>query len=234
MEPIKDLELTATIPAEMVESQQQLIEWCGRKISSESIQAEELRQSVDHAKQMKWKVGPLKTQYERAVKRVAYYEKIKGALEAGYYIVPNFPIEMFAVRTKKADPAKKFSTTWWGSKEQSAQELPQGEGEYQNPFPIVARESTSDSLGKTHSNSYAEEWDELEFPVSMAKPEIMQVSSNAMRKKIFDRIGVMPPVRRRRKNDDPVIVGQIFHKEGPLRERLVSFMIAWHLNTNVI
>lgn len=232
--PVKDIELTAMLPSEMVDSQKQLISWCERKIIAEGLQVEELRQAVEHAKKMKWKVGPLKGQYERAVKRVSYYEKIKGALEQGYYIVPNFPIEVFAVRTKKADPSKKYSTTWWGSKEQSAQELPEGSGEYQNPFPLVTREQKTGSDGKKYSKSYAEGWDELEFPVTMAKPEIMEASSNAMRKKIFDRIGVMPPVRRRRRNEDPVIVGQIFHKEGPQRERIVSFMIAWHLNTNVL
>jgi hypothetical protein len=64
----------------------------------------------------------------------------------------------------------------------------------------------------------------------MAKPEIMNATAAAMRMKIFDQIGVMPHTR---KKEDPVIIGQIIRKVG-YTKHTVSFMIAWHLNTNVI
>jgi len=64
----------------------------------------------------------------------------------------------------------------------------------------------------------------------MCKPQIMEATSRAMALKIFDRFGVFPPTQ----DDDPVILGQIVHKAGQYRTKIVSFLIAWHLNTNVL
>ena len=235
MEEIKDLELTATIPSEMVASQQQLIAWCEKKIAVCSAEVQELGEAVDHAKKSKWKAGPLQTQHGKAIRRVQYYEKIKGALEAGYYIVPNFPIEMFAIRkgANRKPTGKERSGSRWslGSHRQGFQELPAGEGVYRNPFPLVITEEKKKADGGTFYESYPAEWDQLEFPINMAKPQIMSVTQTALALKVFDRVGVMPSVRK--KKEDPVIIGQIVHKNGP-SEKVVSFMIAWHLNTNVL
>ena len=198
---VQDIELTALLPSEMVESQKQLIDWCVRKIANEQMQANELQEAYEHAKRMKWKSGPLQRQANLAVKRVEYYGKVKGALEAGYYIVPNFPIEIFAIRTDRKKPLKMFSTSQWGKRrEQEAKELPLGEGEYKNPFPLVQQENETID-GKNYYQSWAEEWDQFEFPINMAKPQIMDVTNVSMQRKIFDRIGVMPPIRRRKKNE---------------------------------
>ena len=59
---VQDIELTALLPSEMVESQKQLIDWCVRKIANEQMQANELRGGVRRTsicKRMKWKSGPL-------------------------------------------------------------------------------------------------------------------------------------------------------------------------------
>lgn len=230
MEDVKDLELTATVPSEMVASQQQLISWCEKKIISATIEAQELGESVEHAKKNKWKSGTLQIHHNRAIKRVEYYEKIKSALLQGYYIVPNFPIEMFAIRRQHNRKPKGWSGSQWASHQQKSQELPQGEGAYRNPFPLVMRESTKQLDGSYKNESYPTEWDDLEFPINMAKPQIMSVTQMALALKVFDRVGVMPSVR---KKEDPVIIGQIVNKNG-YNEKVVSFMIAWHLNTNVL
>ena len=231
MEEIKDLELTATIPSEMVASQQQLISWCDKKIVACRAESNELGEAVEHAKKNKWKSGTLQTQHQRAVKRVEYYEKIKAALEMGYYIVPNFPIEMFAIRKQYNRKPKGYSSSQWDSHQQKQAELPAGEGEYKNPYPLVMREREQLADGKYHTASYPTEWDQFEFPINMAKPQIMSVTQTALALKVFDRVGVMPSVRK--KKEDPVIIGQIVHKQ-PGSEKVVSFMIAWHLNTNVL
>lgn len=232
MEEVKDLELTAVIPSEMVASQQQLIAWCEKKIVATREESEELGEAVDHAKKNKWKSGTLQTQHNRSVKRVEYYEKIKLALEAGFYIVPNFPIEMFAIRKQHNRKPKGYSASQWGSHQQNQAELPAGEGEYKNPYPLVVREREQLADGKIHTASYPTDWDDLEFPLNMAKPQIMSVTQTALAIKIFDRVGVMPSVRK--KKEDPVIIGQIVHKGAGRSEKIVSFMIAWHLNTNVL
>lgn len=232
MLPIKNIQLTATIPSEMVAAQQQLITWCESKILSINAEAKELYDAVEHAKRSKWKHSTLANQYNRSIRRLTFYQKMKAALLEGYYIVPNFPIQMFAIRTTKQCP-KGHSWNYWGIHEQDAQALKINEGEYKNPRPLVDRISelrhTTTNTVTRKSESYPVGWDDLEFPITMAKPEIMQATSRAMALKVFDQIGVFPPT----KNDDPVILGQIILKEG-YRSKTISFMIAWHLNTNVL
>ncbi len=213
----------------MVVAQRQLIAWCEKKIEVVRLETDELQAAAEHAKKMKWKSGTLESQYRKSVKLVEYYEKIKAALLAGYYIVPNFPIEIFAIRKKYGRRPKGHSTQYWGSHQQDAMELPAGEGEYKNPVPIVERiASTTDNKAE----SYPTDWDEMVFPITMSKAPIMEATSTAMGLKVFDQIGVMPATRR--KKEDPVIIGQIFHKSGAYTSKTVSFMIAWHLNTNML
>lgn len=226
----QDIELTATIPIEMINAQQQLIVWCDGKLKALRFESAELNGATEHAKKMKWKFSTLQSQYNKSVKRIQYYEKIKAALLEGYYIIPNFPIDMFAIRTTRTHPSTdKFSKSYWATHRQDAQELLIDNGEYKNPLPVISRVNHKTADGKDDSYSYPTNFDDFEFPVTMARPRIMEATTQAMALKIFDRIGIMP----QRKDKDPVIIGQVIHKSGN-GERLVSFMIAWHLNTKVL
>jgi hypothetical protein len=225
----KDIELTALHPIEMVNAQQELITWCDGKITWLKKEAEPLYEAAEYARKMQWKHLPLQRQHHRMIKQIDYYKKIKAALMEGYYIIPNFPIELFAIRSK----GKLLAMTTddhWGSKEQRADMLPEGEGEYKNPQPIIER-SSYQSGNETKRYSQAIGWDEFEFPLVMAKPEIMKATNKAMQKKIFDAIGIMPDQRKR---EDPLIIGQVCLKFPGQNAKIVSFMIAWHLNTNML
>lgn len=227
---VNDIELTATIPLEMINSQQQLITWCDVKLKALGFEWDELREATEHAKKMKWKSSALQSQLNKAIKRYQYYEKIKFALLEGYYIIPNFPIDMFAIRTTRVNPSQDtYRRSFWANHEQSAQELSIDNGEYKNPFPLVKRIDRKDGQGKDDSYSYPTDFDDFEFPITMARPKIMEATSHAMALKIFDRIGIMP----QRKDKDPVIIGQVIHKSG-YNTKTASFMIAWHLNTKVL
>jgi hypothetical protein len=105
-----------------------------------------------------------------------------------------------------------------------------GEGEYRNPFPLIETDTWTNGEGKKETSRTATDWDELEFPVTMAKPLIMEATSRAMALQIFDEIGIFPPTKK----EDPVIIGRIHLKKSRYNDRTISFMIAWHLNTNVI
>lgn len=228
-----DIELTALVPIEMVNAQQQLITWCDSKLMYLKNESNDLLGAYEHAKKAKWKSGTLYSQYNKSLKKISYYEKVKAALLEGYYIVPNFPIQMFAIKTK-SKIVKGHSWSYWdGNFSQSAQELNIGSGEYKNPVPIIERHSSiwdkEKAMETKKAESFPVDWDEMEFPITMAKPKIMEATSRAMALKIFDRIGIMPATR----NDDPVIIGQIFRKNGYI-EKTVSFMIAWHLDTNIL
>lgn len=228
---LNDLQLTATLPHEMVNAQQQLITWVDSKLILLRVETKELELATAHAKKMKWKYSVLHNQHSRSIKRVSYYEKIKSALIEGYYIVPNFPIQMFAIRTNKQRPLRVFSTRRFDNRTQEAMELPETIGEYKNPVAIQYEITQNLSEGKTLTQYWNEKWDDIDFPITMAKPEIMEATSHAMGLKVFDRIGIMPSIKRK---EDPVIIGQIISKTNAYSEKIVSFMIAWHLNTNVL
>lgn len=123
-----------------------------------------------------------------------------------------------------------FTSSHWGDKQQAAMQLPEGKGKYENPFPVVERWTDEYQDGKKELYSQATEWGEMEFPVSMIKPEIIEATNRAMALKLFDQFGVCPKTR----NEDPIIVGQIVNKGTGYRNKIISFMIAWHFDTKVL
>lgn len=235
------LELTATTPAEMQQAQVALIDWCERKIATLKHDATELAQNVEIAVKNKWKSSTLKRHAEMASKRVTFYEKIKAALEAGYCIVPPFPVTVFAIRTNRDKPLRKLYVGTWehgGNHSQCAQLLPAGEGDYKDPTPFVQtlKDHDKDSSGKitkTTHTVWASGFDEVDFPINMAKPNIMEATSRAMALKVFDELGVLPDPHPKK---DPLIVGRIIdpRRAAGFRRKAISFIIAWHLNTRDI
>jgi len=234
-----ELEVSATTPLEMSQAQDSLIAWCERKVASMKHEAAELAENLAIAIKNKWKTDTLRRHSALATKRVTFYEKIKSALEAGYCIVPNFPVTLFAIRTDKTKPAAMFTCTeHYGkphySKTQEAKLLAAGEGEYQNPDPVV-EEVHTDSVTDERKNtkqvwtSQAVGWDEIGFPINMAKPKLMLATERAMAEKIFDELGILPDPRPKK---DPMILGRIIDPTptgyGP--SRVITFVIAWHLN----
>lgn len=232
----QDIEVTATQPGEMLPAQHQLIDWCKRKCAALEAEKKELDDAYDHAVKQKWKSSVLKAHALRIGKRITYYGKIGAALEAGYCIVPNFPVSLFAIRTDRDKP-KKFLTTyrWRNTHEQEAGSLPVGDGEYKNPSPVVferpvtVKENGVDVQKKEY---WAEDFEAVDFPIQMAKPRIMEATTRAMALNIFDEFGILPSAR----NKDPLIVGRVkLHgafKSG--EDGRVTFIVAWHLNTNVL
>src|SRR5207247_1513516 len=110
------------------------------------------------------------------------------------------PIQLFAIRTQKIKPTEKRSSSRLDNRTLDAQELPATVGEYQNPRAIQYEKTYSIGDGKTATDFWNYKWDDIDFPVTMAKPQIMQATSRAMALKIFDQIGVFPETVK----DDPV------------------------------
>lgn len=231
-----NLELTAALPREMAQCQEALIGWCQQKIRTIREEINDLTAAVDSAIKHKWAVSALKRQLDKAKKRIIYYGKVMTALKAGYCIVPNFPITGFAIRTNRSIPSGNAVESWWARFEQHPTVLPEGQGEYKNPLPLVQRDKNTevDAAGKTKTKniSYPVGWTpEMEFPISMAKPQIIEATSAALKLHVFDALGICPPERRR----DPMIIGAIYDGSAPrLADKRVSFLIAWHLDTQVL
>jgi len=227
--------LTALEPGDMATCQEAMILWVTRKILEVSADAEELRMAYEHAKAKKWKTSTLQAHALKQEKRLEFYQKMKAALEHGYVIVPNFPITAFAIRTSRNSPLRMVtSSNWVLNKDQKAQALPAGQGEYQNPFPEVRshRVRSDENPEKTLVESWAAGWKDLDFPVNMARPQVMEAATNAMALKIFDQLGILPSPY---KKQDPIIVGQLIDPRGTkYNPRVVTFMIAWHLDTRTL
>lgn len=227
--------VTAQHPAHMQVCNEKLIDWCTKKASELEEDANELQAAHDHAKKNKWKTGPLKRQANISRKRVQFYLKIKSALEAGYCIVPNFPVELFAVRTKRNRPLR-METKYDSDHEQKMETNPEGEGEWVSDVPIQYErtEYGTDKEGKSTEKPiyFAGEHDEVDFPLTMAKPQIMEATTTAMRNKIFDGLGILPGQQRGRRGD-PMICGMIKDPRSQgWQQRQVMFVVAWHLNTD--
>ena len=234
-----ELQVSATTPMEMAQAQSSLIGWCEKKIAAMRRDAAELSEALAHAIRSKWKISTLKRHAELAAKRVTFYEKLKAALDAGYCIVPNFPITLFAIRTERETPLRKVYVGNYSKPavhfQQDPQLLPAGEGEYKDPNPLVhsEHETTKDNDGASVTKYFEEAtgWTEaLEFPIQMAKPQIMEVTSRAMALKVFDQFGVLLPQAAKA---DPLIIGEIIdpRPQGYNFKKRVAFIIAWHLDT---
>jgi len=235
-----DFTVIATTPAAMVEAQKSLIVWADRKIEAVKLESKEAIEQLAIAVERKWKTDAWRRQVAKYEHRVEFYQKIKAALEAGYYIVPPFPIDVFAIRTNKAVPKAMDTTNQWGNRhEQEAQVLAIGEGKYVSPDPVVESESyqetDKDGKSKAVTHDFATEFTDVDFPFKLARSEIRDATQAAMALGIFDRMGVLPRTR----SPDPLVCGQIIVPNQPSYYRgdslkAVTFFVAWWLDTKTL
>lgn len=227
-----DIEVIAETPQEMKESNNALIAWCEQKIKAMRIDFIELEAAYKAAVARKWKSSVLKRHAALAKKRMQFYHKIQAALVQGFYIVPNFPVHVFALRTKKDAPLRVLT--------QQTEHLDQSEGDYVSPFPIVETiglpSTTPSGTAITEWKTWASKWQEIDFPLCMARPRIMEAVGRAMEMKLFDDLGVLSSAPDRRRGcGDPIIVARILDpRSTSYNKRFVSFIIAWSLDTSTI
>lgn len=238
--------LSATNVSEVKSTMGLLKKWCILKVLELKAEVKELTEEVKIAKKNKWRTAPLKRQHKRAVARLNYYEKFKAAVNAGYHPVPNIPgATVIAIRTSKKHP-KGYEITKWKDHwdlEQRTERLPKGEGEYVDPFP-VAVETTfppfKDDLGIViqRYGYTAHEFRAPEFPMALAKSNIMEATGDAMARKIFDRIALVqggPSGKASTRRADPLVVGVLVDPRSlPGYEKSVSFIIGWCLNLEIM
>ena len=225
--------LVASTPTEMQLSQNALISWMDKKIERQLALTAELEENLAIARKNKWRTKTLERHARIAGKKVEFYRKIKMALEAGYHIIPSMPFDFFAIRTDRSKPLPKGTTTKWDSHQQQAQTLAAGEGGYVSDVPFKA--ITDEKTEKNHKGEIvtrdwweATEWDDVEFPFQLAKPQILEATGRAMALKIFDRIGVLPS----RPKKDPIVAGEILDPSSP--NGGVTFLITWFLDVDSI
>lgn len=227
---VPDTTLVAVTPTELIPAQRQLIGWCQAKIHALGSELREQRQNLRQAKTMKWKHSGWVNAVSKTKKRMIYYTKIRLAAEHGYLVVPNFDVDVIAVRVKRQEPNY--------DRDQNVAEcevLAPGQGRYVDNKVIGYQDS--EEYTDSQNQQRWRDWfvatdfnDDIDFPVSLVKPAIMQATERAMALNLFDRIGIV----QKGKRSDPIIVGQIvdpFERYRRFNPKCVTFFIAWWLDT---
>jgi hypothetical protein len=226
---------------EMVEANGQIREFLSVKLDGLRLEHQEMQDAIDVAMANNWKIDVLGKAEKKLRRQVMYYDKLVAALDAGFTIVPNMPCDQFAIRVKRALPRETAIRTATGYepnamlKDETGEILPAGEGRYESPNQLIREERSSfeakpGTMEHTHFIR-ATEWDAIEFPFAAAVPIVMSATQAAMALKLFDRIGLVP--QQVRMVEDPIVLGQIVLRENG-RERVASFLIAWHLDMRTL
>jgi len=214
--------------------QQPLIEWMTLKVNDEEKELADLEENLAIAKKNKLATKPWQGRVSRQKRKVEYYKKGKLALEAGYWMVPAFPADTFAVRTTKSKPEPTVHSWASSAPDVKSTNPPAGEGTYVDSRPLV--EQFTRRTWDKEKQDWKEETkfrpSELDttpdFPISFAKPQVLDATGRAMALKIFDEIGILPYRTQRR--GDPMVIGKIFRKEGYTTHEL-NFVICWWIDT---
>lgn len=238
---VSSVHLVARNPVEMQNAQADLTVWLKHKITDIEIEIRELKAALAEAEANKWATKPLARQVNKAIGQQAYYFKILKAVEAGYTIIPEFPIDVFAIRVTRSGvrAADATSTNTWGYptiENERPDTAPAGEGEYKNPVQMVRQGEYPSKQGDkevtVRFTQAARFQDEVIFPLRAARPVVMSATAEAMALKVFDQIGICQPTRNAgvTRSGDPLIIGQILGKRQGWTQKCASFIIAWHLN----
>lgn len=224
-----DTTLVAFTPAEMVPAQQNLSAWCDRKIAAIETELADLQANLELATAHGWKHASVAATLARTARRVTYYQKLKAAVDAGYLLVPNFPIDLFAVRVQRSKQPEKVTDTRWSSNfNADAQLLPAGDGRYVDERVFHSDESrlrTIDGKEQLVRRYVSGDYDEVDFPVTLAKPIVLEATARAMALKIFDQMGLV----QNQSGRDPIVVGRILDPRK--NRRCATFFVAWWLDT---
>lgn len=220
--------IIAVNPQQMQEAQATTIGWIGAKLADAERDLASAQEAFESLNRAGLRTKPAETLISKANRRIKFYDKVKAALEAGYYVIPPFNIQLFAVRTNRVNTPDNMSDSRW-EKPMTPVSLPVGGGEYRNPH--VGRIEAGTETRKNHAGNDYEvtlfknaNWqDEIDLPVRAMKPQIIEEVGKALHLKIFDALGIAPAYRAA----DPIIAGQINRPDG---KGALTFFVAWWLD----
>lgn len=224
--------LVALTPAEMPAAQAELASWLDQKLAAVETELGEVRENLQIAITRKWKHTNLKAIVGRTERLKLFYQKVLEAVRAGYLIVPAMDCEVFAVRIDRKKTSDAVYSWESSAARVDAQLLPSGQGRYVAPEAttyVDQVERDTDANGKETVTKWyaANEFQDVAFPVSLIKPQVMDATGRAMALKIFDEIGIVIP--RHSRKADPFVIGRI---RDPRKFRAPqTFFIAWWLDT---
>jgi hypothetical protein len=222
---------------EMKHAQARLVEWFTGKVNEEKVALRDIQQAIESAEMNRLTVRGLVSAERRQRQRVVFYDKCRAAVEAGYQIIPDMGMDIFAIRTDRKNPSHQHATSTYNYpslRDEEARALPPGEGRYVSPQQLVRRGDfkVKDQAGKEITKWFTQTVDhgDVEFPVIAAAPALMSAASEALALKLFDEIGVVVPQAQ---HPDPILIGRIRSRGGRApasSERRMAFLIAWWID----
>ena len=236
-----DVHLVARNPNEMHLAKANLENWLVQKVAQTDKETDELFAAYEEAVKHKWAAKTLRNHGNLAKRRGDFYKKVLAAVQAGYTIVPNFPIDVFAVRVKRAAPKYEQSTSTYSQQDAIANAheaepdtLPYGEGRYVGTsvqgHAGSYQEKKKDGTEITRYFFTATDFTDIQFPIECARVEVISASAEAMALRVFDSVGICPQTRR----GDPLIIGRILGPKVGYSRKEVSFLLAWHLDLRTL
>jgi hypothetical protein len=241
-DPCPQVHLMARNANEMALANSSIRMWLQQKIAQCDGETDELAVAAETAQRNKWQSKTLIAHCNLAKRRGDFYRKALAAVNAGFTIVPNFPVDLFAVRVKRDTPPRNLasnSTYKWSGKrpahDPSPETLPLGEGRYVSGSQVIGRSGDykdKNSKGEEITRYFFNPTDfaDVQFPIECARPEVMSASAAAMALRVFDGIGICPQTRR----GDPLIIGQVLGPKVGYSQKILSFLIAWHLDLRTL
>jgi hypothetical protein len=232
-------QLVALDRQQMESAHGSMIEWARLQLQKCEAEKSEESENLRVASERKWATAPFKKRIGLLDRRITFYQKIRTALELGFVIVPNFEMTVFAIRTNATKPHGTRVERSWGKEPftQEAKSLPEGEGEYQNPSPEIRSDPRATTDAKGNNITVWDQWPtgfaEIEFPIALAKPVLMNATSQAMAAKVFDEVGVAVDTRwRGSRRGDPIILGRI--RQPRANHPDMTFFIGWYFDPSRI
>ena len=227
-------DLVALSPADLPATQASIASWCAAKIAELEQEATDLHEHELIAMTNGWKLSHLTNAINRTAKRITYYEKMRSAVQAGYLIVPNFPVKVLAVRVGRKRPNVHGTGSWRSNFAVTPDLLPEGQGRYVDSE--VGSVETEDERTKHDGTKHMvkvyepmQEFNEPDFPVLAVKPSVLAATQRAMARKVFDEIGM---VVNETPQADPIMVGRLRDPRG--NRRVTTFFIAWWMNLQTL
>lgn len=230
LEPTEELltprPLIALTPADLPDTQRNLASWCVRKRRALQVELKELQTQEALAKKRKWSMYGWARQIKRTVERITFYDKVKLATEAGFLVVPSFPIDVFAVRIgKKAKLIRDTKTSSWNVPRLPDQPVAlEADARYVSPQP--EKDSWTDENAERELVTYfrASGVKEMEFPAMLAEPQLILATKRAISLNVFDEIGMVGG------QTDPIVVGTVMRPGYWNGYDRMNFFIGWWLN----
>lgn len=230
---------------EMQQSTTQIRSFVETKVASLANEVSELSAALAVAVKNKWATNTYRSQLKKVEYRHMYYSKLVTALDAGYTLVPNMEVDIFAIRTNRTHWPKwkgnsgtshySYSSASPRVPDETEVVMPVGKGEYRSPTQMFHEQNRKTKEGDKdlyHVHQVCDGYADIEFPFAAAHSVVMDATSRAMAMRIFDRIGIVPQTGRKLRGD-PIILGQIVRKEG-YTTKIASFLLAWHLDVRTL